>query len=126
MVGLAHRAQDKVGTFSKGMRQRLALARALVYKPEVLILDEPTSGIDPSAQLDIRQILLNLVHKENKTVLLSSHNMDEVEKFATGLLCLTKVKLSFMDVWMNCADRQVGISLSCMPIPRLMIIQKQT
>ncbi|MCY7948726.1 ABC transporter ATP-binding protein [Bacillus atrophaeus] len=88
LVGLANRAQDKVGTFSKGMRQRLALARALVYKPEVLILDEPTSGIDPSAQLDIRQILLDLVHKENKTVLLSSHNMDEVQKICNRVALL--------------------------------------
>ncbi|MGE0912088.1 ABC transporter ATP-binding protein [Bacillus atrophaeus] len=88
LVGLANRAQDKVGTFSKGMRQRLALARALVYKPEVLILDEPTSGIDPSAQLDIRQILLDLVHKENKTVLLSSHNMNEVQKICNRVALL--------------------------------------
>lgn len=88
LVGLANRAQDKVGTFSKGMRQRLALARALVYKPEVLILDEPTSGIDPSAQLDIRQILFDLVHKENKTVLLSSHNMDEVQKICNRVALL--------------------------------------
>jgi ABC-2 type transport system ATP-binding protein len=90
LVGLADRAQDKAGTFSKGMRQRLALARALVYDPEVLILDEPTSGIDPSAQLDIREILLNIVQKQNKTVLLSSHNMDEVQKICNRIALLHK------------------------------------
>jgi ABC-2 type transport system ATP-binding protein len=90
LVGLADRAQDKAGTFSKGMRQRLALARALVYDPEVLILDEPTSGIDPSAQLDIREVLLNIVQKQNKTVLLSSHNMDEVQKICNRIALLHK------------------------------------
>ncbi|WP_054741592.1 ABC transporter ATP-binding protein [Cellulosilyticum ruminicola] len=90
LVGLKDRADDKAGTFSKGMRQRLALARALVYDPAVLILDEPTSGVDPSAQLDIRAILMDIVHKYNKTILLSSHNMDEVQKICNRVALLNK------------------------------------
>ncbi|WP_010094401.1 ABC transporter ATP-binding protein [Ornithinibacillus scapharcae] len=90
LVGLADRARDKAQTFSKGMRQRLALARALVHDPEVLILDEPTSGIDPSAQLDIRKILLDIVQNEKKTVFFSSHNMDEVQKICNRIALLDK------------------------------------
>ncbi|WP_062052422.1 ABC transporter ATP-binding protein [Bacillus sp. JCM 19034] len=90
LVGLADRARDKAQTFSKGMRQRLALARALVHDPEVLILDEPTSGIDPTAQLDIRKILLDIVQNEKKTVFFSSHNMDEVQKICNRIALLDK------------------------------------
>ncbi|MGN8844758.1 ABC transporter ATP-binding protein [Niallia sp. HCP3S3_B10] len=90
LVGLADRAKDKAKTFSKGMRQRLALARALVHDPDILILDEPTSGIDPSVQLDIRKILLDIVQNENKTVFFSSHNMDEVQKICNKIVLLHK------------------------------------
>jgi ABC-2 type transport system ATP-binding protein len=67
MVGLSDRAGDRVGTYSRGMRQRLSLARAMVHDPEVLILDEPTAGVDPTGQIEIRKILLDIVshRKEN-------------------------------------------------------------
>jgi ABC-2 type transport system ATP-binding protein len=84
-VGLEPRINDKVGTYSKGMRQRLALARALVPDPEVLVLDEPTSGVDPTGQIEIRQIMLDMVHKHNKTILLSSHNLDEVQRICNRI-----------------------------------------
>jgi ABC-2 type transport system ATP-binding protein len=90
LVGLADRARDKVGTYSKGMRQRLALARALVPGPEVLILDEPTSGVDPTGQIEIRQIMLDMVHKEGKTILLSSHNLDEVQRICNRVALINK------------------------------------
>jgi ABC-2 type transport system ATP-binding protein len=88
LVGLADRSADKAGTYSKGMRQRLALARALVHDPEVLILDEPTSGVDPTAQMEIRQIMLDIAHKEGKTVFLSSHNLDEVQRICNRIAML--------------------------------------
>lgn len=84
-VGLLDRARDKVGSYSKGMRQRLALARAVLHNPDVLILDEPTAGVDPSGQIEIRQIMLNLVHKQGKTILLSSHNLDEVQRICNRI-----------------------------------------
>jgi ABC-2 type transport system ATP-binding protein len=84
-VGLADRLYDKVSSFSKGMRQRLALARALVPNPEVLVLDEPTSGVDPSGQIEIREIMLDMAHKQGKTILLSSHNLDEVQRICNRI-----------------------------------------
>jgi ABC-2 type transport system ATP-binding protein len=84
-VGLADRWNDKVSAYSKGMRQRLALARALVSNPEVLVLDEPTSGVDPSGQIEIREIMLNMVRQQRKTILLSSHNLDEVQRICNRI-----------------------------------------
>jgi ABC-2 type transport system ATP-binding protein len=89
-VGLAERLQDKAGTYSKGMRQRLALARAMLHDPEVLILDEPTAGVDPTGQIEIREIMLNMVQKEHKTVLLSSHNLDEVQRICNRIALIHK------------------------------------
>jgi ABC-2 type transport system ATP-binding protein len=90
MVGLADRSADKVGTYSKGMRQRLSLARAMVHNPEVLILDEPTSGVDPTGQIEIRKILLDIAHVEKKTVLLSSHNLDEVQRICNKIALIDR------------------------------------
>ena len=85
LVGLADRAKDRVGAYSKGMRQRLALARAVLHNPEVLVLDEPTAGVDPTGQIEIRQIMLDMAHKQGKTILLSSHNLDEVQRICNRI-----------------------------------------
>jgi ABC-2 type transport system ATP-binding protein len=90
MVGLEDRVRDKAGTYSKGMKQRLALARAMVHDPKILILDEPTSGVDPSGQMEIRQILLDIAHKEHKTVFLSSHNLDEVQRICNRIALIDR------------------------------------
>ena len=90
LVGLADRSQDKVGSYSKGMRQRLALARAMAPEPEVLILDEPTAGVDPTGQIEIRQLMLDMIHKEKKTILLSSHNLDEVQRICNRIALIHK------------------------------------
>jgi len=90
LVGLAERANDRAGTFSRGMRQRLSLARAMVHNPEVLILDEPTAGVDPSGQIEIRQILLNIARQGNKTVMLSSHNLDEVQRICNRIALIDR------------------------------------
>jgi ABC-2 type transport system ATP-binding protein len=79
-VGLADRAKDRVGSFSKGMRQRLSLARALVHDPDVLILDEPMSGIDPEGQIEMRRILQEVIRQGGKTIFFSSHDLDEVQR----------------------------------------------
>jgi ABC-2 type transport system ATP-binding protein len=90
VVGLADRARDKVGTYSKGMRQRLALARAMVHDPEVLVLDEPTAGVDPTGQIEIREIMLEMIQKKGKTILLSSHNLDEVQRICSRIALINK------------------------------------
>lgn len=90
LVELSGRGDDRVHTYSTGMRQRLALARAMVHDPEVLILDEPTSGVDPSGQIQIRKIMLNLAHKEKKTILLSSHNLDEVQRICNRIAIIDR------------------------------------
>jgi ABC-2 type transport system ATP-binding protein len=78
-VGLVHRSDDRVRTYSMGMRQRLGIARCLIADPELLILDEPMNGLDPAGILEFRQLVRALVD-EGRTVMLSSHILDEVEK----------------------------------------------
>jgi len=90
LVGLTDRSHDRAGTYSKGMRQRLSLARAMVHNPDVLILDEPTSGVDPTGQIEIRKILLDIAHSEKKTVLLSSHNLDEVQRICNRVALIDR------------------------------------
>ncbi len=87
-VGLLDRAGDKVGAFSKGMRQRVAIARAIVHDPEVIILDEPTSGVDPTEQLNLRSYLVDIAKNWKKTIFLSTHNMDEVQKICNKIAIL--------------------------------------
>ena len=90
MVELTGRGDDRVHTYSTGMRQRLALARSILHDPEVLVLDEPTSGVDPSGQIQIRKILLNMAHKDNKTIILSSHNLDEVQRICNRIAIIDR------------------------------------
>jgi ABC-2 type transport system ATP-binding protein len=90
LVRLADRARDKVSAYSKGMRQRLALARAMVHNPDILILDEPTAGVDPSGQIEVRQIILDMAHKEGKTIFLSSHNLDEVQRICNRIALIDR------------------------------------
>ncbi|MGN0590522.1 ABC transporter ATP-binding protein [Ruminococcus sp.] len=79
LVGLSYRIDDKVSKYSLGMRQRLGVAQALLHHPKLLILDEPTNGLDPAGIKELRDILKNLAHKENIAVLVSSHLMSEME-----------------------------------------------
>jgi ABC-2 type transport system ATP-binding protein len=90
LVELGNRAKDTVNVYSKGMRQRLALARAMVHDPEVLVLDEPTSGVDPSGQIEIRQIMIDMARKKNKTIFLSSHNLDEVQRICNRIALIDR------------------------------------
>jgi ABC-2 type transport system ATP-binding protein len=79
-VELDKRSRDRVGTYSLGMRQRLGVARCLLSDPELLILDEPMNGLDPGGMLDVRRMIRALVEDEGRTVFVSSHLLDEVEK----------------------------------------------
>ena len=86
-VGLSDRKDDKVGTFSKGMKRKLGLARAIIHDPEVLFLDEPSSGLDPEAQRMVRDLILQL-SKEKRTIFLNSHDLDEVQKVCSKVAIL--------------------------------------
>jgi len=88
-VGLSDRSDDPVGQYSKGMRQRLGLAGALLHDPELLILDEPSSGLDPSGVIDIRSIIVE-AQKEGRTVFLSSHALSEIERVCDHVCILAK------------------------------------
>lgn len=91
-VGLADRVHHKVGTYSHGMRQRLALAQALLPRPELLILDEPTDGLDPEGIVEFREQILELRERLGLTVLLSSHLLSEVEQVCDRVVILQKGK----------------------------------
>lgn len=86
-VGLENRIHDKVSKYSLGMRQRLGIARALVNKPNLLVLDEPTNGLDPEGIKDLR-ILLKRLAKEGMGILISSHNLAELESFCNKVLII--------------------------------------
>ena len=79
LLGIWDRRDDTVGKFSKGMKQKIAIARALVHEPEFLFLDEPTSGLDPVASLTVRNFLLEL-KKEGRTIFINTHNLDDAER----------------------------------------------
>ena len=91
-VGLEKRYKSKVKTFSHGMKQRLGIAQALLHDPELIILDEPTTGLDPQGMKEIRELIIHLSKDEHKTILLSSHILSEVEIVATRMIILNKGK----------------------------------
>lgn len=92
MVQLDERAHDKVHTFSQGMKQRLGIAVALVHNPELIILDEPTNGLDPQGIADMRKLILHLSKDFGKTILVSSHLLSEIELVANKMLIIHKGK----------------------------------
>jgi ABC-type multidrug transport system ATPase subunit len=91
-VGLKGREKDKLGGFSHGMKQRLGIAQTLVHDPELIILDEPTTGLDPQGIIDIRNLILQLRNEHKKTVLLSSHILSEIELIANRMVIINKGK----------------------------------
>lgn len=90
MVGLSGRANDPVKTFSQGMKQRLGIAIALVHNPGLIVLDEPTNGLDPQGIADIRNLILFLSREKKKTIIVSSHLLNEIEQIATRMLIIDK------------------------------------
>ena len=94
IVGLKNRINDKVGKYSLGMRQRLGVAQAILHRPKLLILDEPTNGLDPAGIKELRDILKNLAHKENICVIVSSHLMSEMELMCDRVGIIVNGKLT--------------------------------
>jgi ABC-2 type transport system ATP-binding protein len=90
MVGLEDRAHSKVRTYSQGMKQRLGIAVALVHDPQLIVLDEPTNGLDPQGIADVRHLILHLSRQMNKTVFVSSHLLNEIEQVADSMLIINK------------------------------------
>ncbi|MCX6643448.1 MAG: ABC transporter ATP-binding protein [Candidatus Bathyarchaeota archaeon] len=86
------RRNERVGTYSKGMKQKLAIARSIVHNPAVVFLDEPTSGLDPKAAKDIRELMERLSRQEKRTILLCTHNMEDAEKLCDRVMILRKGK----------------------------------
>lgn len=91
-VGLAERASSRVKTFSQGMKQRLGIACALVHNPQLIVLDEPTNGLDPQGIADMRNLILHLSRNEGKTVIVSSHLLSEIELVADSMLIINRGK----------------------------------
>ncbi len=117
LTGLWDRRQDKVGTFSKGMKQRLALARALLHEPKVLFLDEPTAGLDPEAAQEVRQMIKKL-SMEGRTVFLSTHNLAEAE-YLCHRIAVIRTQLLALDTPANLRQRlfrrRVVVQLETIP-----------
>ncbi len=103
LVNLAHRRDSAFSTFSFGMKQRLAIAAALIGDPEVLIFDEPTNGLDPQGIAEVRDIILRIA-SEGKTIIMASHILDEVEKVCSHVAIIKRGKLL--------ANGEVGAILS--------------
>ena len=91
-VGLTGRGGDKIGGFSHGMKQRLGIAQTLLHQPDLIILDEPTTGLDPQGIVEIRNLILRLKNEQNKTILLSSHQLSEIELIANRMVIINKGK----------------------------------
>ena len=90
---LAHRADEKAGAYSKGMKQRLALARALLHEPDILFLDEPTSGLDPLGARRVHELITRLSQEQQRTVLLCTHNLAEAQKLCGRVAVLEHGRL---------------------------------
>jgi ABC-2 type transport system ATP-binding protein len=84
------RRDDHVGKYSKGMQQKLAIARALIHSPEILYLDEPTSGLDPKSSKDIRDLMEELTENEHQTILLCTHRLEDAEKLCDRVMIINK------------------------------------
>ncbi|MDW5563624.1 MAG: ABC transporter ATP-binding protein [Methanomassiliicoccus sp.] len=110
--GLADRRNDRVFNFSKGMRRKLGIARAIIHDPDILMLDEPTSGLDPEAQKMVRDVLKDLSRREGMTVLLSSHNLDEVEKMCSRVAVIKSGMLRACDSVENLRGGRGGHNLT--------------
>lgn len=127
-VGLTGREKDKVGSFSHGMRQRLGIAQTLLHKPELIILDEPTTGLDPQGIIEVRDLILRLKNEQNKTVILSSHQLAEIEHVANRMVIINKgqtiIEGSVSEL-MNAQDTLLSVELLERSNEALQLLQQQ-
>lgn len=114
MVQMEGRAEGYIGNLSKGMRQRIGLAQALLHKPEVLILDEPTIGLDPAQVVEVRKIIRGV--GKDRTVLLSTHILSEAQQLCDRVLIINKGRIVAEDSPENLQARLVGASRSLLRI----------
>jgi ABC-2 type transport system ATP-binding protein len=112
MLDLWEKRNQTVGTYSKGMKQKVAVARAIVHDPEILIMDEPTANLDPEASKTIRDFILEL-KRENRTIMLNTHNLDEAQKICTKIGVL-KTRLVALDTPANLEKSLSGNRTSIM------------
>jgi ABC-2 type transport system ATP-binding protein len=96
-VGLTERKDSLVGTFSTGMRRKLGIGRAILHNPEVLFLDEPSAGLDPEAQRMVRDLIADLSREEEMTVVVNSHNLDEVQRVCSTVAILHDGRIRAFD-----------------------------
>jgi ABC-2 type transport system ATP-binding protein len=97
LTGLEGRADSAVGTYSAGMKRKLGLGRALLHEPEILFLDEPSSGLDPEAQRMVRELITEVSRHESVTVFLNSHNLDEVQRVCNTVAILDRGRIRAYD-----------------------------
>ena len=107
MVGLKDRAKDKVGKYSLGMKQRLGLALTLLHNPKVLILDEPTNGLDPAGIKKLRDILKKISHEENVAVFVSSHILTEMQQMCDRVAVLDNGKIVKIEQITNSKEEKI-------------------
>ena len=122
-LGLSHAIHQKVKTYSKGMTQKIGIAQALIHHPELIILDEPLSGLDPDSRLMVTDILQNLVTEEGATVFFSSHLFFDVEKMCSHLVVLKDGEVNYkgtLDALLNSIEgkRKVVYKKTAHPSPR--------
>jgi ABC-2 type transport system ATP-binding protein len=106
LVGMTHRAEDRINTFSKGLRQRIGIARALVHDPQVIIFDEPTMGLDPATSQTIRQFINRL--RGDKTIILCTHYMDEADQLCDRVALLEEGRIKDMGTPMDLKSKVHG------------------
>jgi ABC-2 type transport system ATP-binding protein len=106
--GLWERRNEKIATFSKGMKQKLAIARALVHRPPILFLDEPTSSLDPESSKEVRDLIAKLSHHEKTTILLSTHHLEDAERLCSRVMIINNGKSIVVGTPDDLRDRIAG------------------
>jgi ABC-2 type transport system ATP-binding protein len=122
-VGLEGRAEERVGRYSMGMRQRLGVARALLNDPELLVLDEPSNGLDPAGMAEFRQMIRDLVDREGRTVFISSHLLDEVERICDHVAIVNHGRVVVQGSMRELiASGLSGVAVDCDDVPRALAV----